>query len=88
MVTVTEILNKTMFPIRVFARIGGALTELTVKQVDPLHAHYEVNKDGHALGKLNRVNNQWYADEDSSLHPTEVSAIGQAIDNMLESQDF
>ena len=77
-----------MFPLRIFALIGSDLTELTVKQVDPLHAHYEVIKEGHALGKLNKANNEWYADDDSNLPPSDVAAIGQAIDNMLDSQDF
>lgn len=77
-----------MFPIRVFAGIDGGLTELTVKQVDPLHAHYEVIQKGHTLGRLKKINNQWHADEDSDLPPADIAAIGQAIDNMLESQDF
>ena len=77
-----------MFPIIVFARLGSDLTEFTVKQVDPLHAHYELIKDGHVLGKLNKVNNEWYADEDSNLPSSDIAAIGQAIDNMLDSQDF
>jgi hypothetical protein len=77
-----------MFPIRVLASIDGSIDELSVKQVDPLHAHYEVMRDGLALGKLNKVNDEWFADEDSGLTQADVSAIGQAIDNMLDSQDF
>lgn len=77
-----------MFPISVFASINGVPEELTVKQVDPLHAHYEVFKDGRLLGRLNKVNNEWNADEDCSVPPADVAAIGQAIDNMLDSQDF
>lgn len=77
-----------MFPISIFASIDGVFEELTVKQLDPLHAHYEVSKDDRPLGKLNKVNNKWQADPDSSLAAADVSAIGQSIDNMLESQDF
>ena len=76
-----------MFPIRVFAGMDGGLTELSVKQVDPLHAHYEVVRDAHVLGKLKKINNQWHADEDSDLPPADIAAIGHAIDIMLESQD-
>jgi hypothetical protein len=77
-----------MFPFKVTATIDGVRYPVDVKQVDPLHAHYEVMKDGIQLGKLNKTNDKWFADEDSCLLPEDVSAIGQAIDDKLQSLDL
>jgi len=75
-----------MFPFKVLANIDGTDHEVEVKQVDPLHAHYEVIKEGKGIGRMRKTNDLWSADEDSCLLPDDVLAIGKAIDEKLENE--
>jgi hypothetical protein len=76
-----------MQPLKVMATIDGSLYEVEVKQTDPLHPHYEVIQDGKEIGKLNKANDKWFADEGSCLLPDDINAIGKAIDQRLSGKD-
>jgi hypothetical protein len=77
-----------MFPFKVTVSIEGIHHEVDVRQMDPLHAHYEIFSGSSELGKLHKVNDRWFADEGSCLLPADVTAIGEAIDSRLADKNL
>lgn len=77
-----------MQPSKVMATIDGALYEVQVKQIDPLHPNYEVIQDGKRTGELYKTNDNWYAKDETCLMPDDIKAIGKAVDRNLEDKNF